>query len=158
MAVNAVTVRRRQRLDRAINGYLLLVALEFILGMWLNLYGVFPTSNSAATAISDSGNPALIAHMVVGVLLFVGSIGIVAQSFRDPYRPGRVFTMAGMIAVVLTGLFGLGFIYSSYGNNAYSLGMALGLLAIVTIYYEALVALRSHPLGEFSGLGSVTAV
>lgn len=158
MAVNAVTVRRRQRLDRAINGFLLLVALEFILGMWLNLYGVFPSSSSATAAISDSGNPDLIAHMIVGVLLFVGSIAIVVQSLRDPYRPVRVFAIAGLIAVVLTGSFGLGFIYSSYDNNAYSLGMALGLLAIVTIYYESLVALRSHPLGEFRGLGSVTSV
>lgn len=158
MAVNAVTVRRRERLDRAINGFLLLVALEFILGMWLNLYGLFPSSNSAAAAITDGTNPALIAHMVVGVLLFVGSIGIVAQARRDPYRPVRVFALAGVIAVLLTGFFGLGFVYSSYANNAYSLGMAIGLLAIVTIYYEALVALRSHPLGEFSGLGSVTAI
>lgn len=158
MPVNAVTVRRRQRLDRALNGFLLLVALEFILGMWLNLYGVFPSSNSAATAIGDGGDPALIAHMVVGVLLFLGSIGIVVQSMRDPYRPVRVFAIAGIIAVVLTGLFGLGFIYSSYGNNAYSLGMALGLLAIVTVYYEALVALRSHPLDEFDGMRAATAI
>jgi heme A synthase len=157
MAVNAVTVRRRTRLDRSLNGYLLAVALQFILGIWLNLYGGFPSSNSAASAITDAGDPALVLHTLLGLLLFVGSVGIVVQALRDPYKPVRVLAVTGMIAVLLTGLFGFGFVYSGYANNAYSLGMAIGLLAVVTIYYETLVALRSHPLGGLNAIAFASA-
>jgi drug/metabolite transporter (DMT)-like permease len=138
---------RRRRLDRALNNILLVVAVQFALGIWLNLFGSFPRgSSSLVSAITDAANPILVAHIVVGILLLLAAISVLVLSRRDPFRRLRALSVAGIVAMVVTGFFGLSFVYSGYSNNVASFAMALGFVAIVTIYYESLVALRSHPL------------
>jgi len=143
---DAADATHRKRLDRSLNLLLLIVALEFALGIWLNLFGRFPSSSSYASALSDGSDPILALHIAVGAILFLGSIGLLVQAWRDPYRGLRYFALVGVVAVLVTGLSGSGFILSGYSNNVDSFAMAIGLLVVVTVYYEALVALRSHPL------------
>ena len=138
---------RRRMLDRALNSILVVVAVQFFLGMWVNLFGSFPPNNSTAqAAVSFTGDPALIAHIVFGIMLFVGGLFVLFLSLKDVWRPVRVFALVGVVATVVTGVFGLSFVYSGYGDNVASFAMAIGFAAILTTYYEALVALRSHPL------------
>jgi heme A synthase len=137
---------RRARLDRALNLILIVVAVQFVLGIWVNLYSTFPSGNDAPSAALTSGHPWLVAHVAVGILLFLGAIGIVAQAWRDPFRPMRGFALGGLVAVLVAGFSGYAFVLSGYSNDAASFVMALGFVAIVTAYYEGLVALRSHPI------------
>jgi heme A synthase len=150
---------RRRRLDRALNGILLVVAIQFFLGMWLTLFGSFPSSNpTLQAATSDSGDPALVAHIVFGAILFLGGVVVLFLAQRDPWRPIRIFAVLAVVATVVTGIFGLDFVYSGYTNNVASFSMAVGFAAILTVYYEALVALRSHPLPVASPAGSPSKV
>lgn len=147
MIADPEAIVRRRRLDRALNNILLVVAVQFALGIWLNLFGSFPRgSSSLVSAITDAANPILVAHIVVGILLLLAAISVLVLSRRDPFRRLRALSVAGIVAMVVTGFFGLSFVYSGYSNNVASFAMALGFVAIVTIYYESLVALRSHPL------------
>lgn len=146
----------RKRLDRSLNLLLLLVAAEFAIGMWLNLFGRFPSSSSYESALSYGADPLLALHIVVGAILFLGSIGLLVQAWRDPYRALRYYALVGTLAILVTGLSGSGFILSGYSNQVDSFAMAIGLLVVVAVYYEALVALRSHPLGGTPGGASAT--
>jgi heme A synthase len=150
MSADAMT-HRRESLDRSLNRFLLVLAAEFAIGMWLNLFGKFPSGNSYADALTFGRDPVLALHIAVGVFLFLWSLGLLVQAWRDPHRTVRYFALVGTVAILVTGLSGSGFVLSGYSNNVASFAMAMGLLVIVSVYYEALVVLRSHPIGPLPG-------
>lgn len=154
-AASTESTKIRQRLDRALNGILLVVAVQFVLGMWVNLFGSFPQADSGALgALLDANDVALSLHVVVGFVMLVGSLFILRLSWRDAWQGIRRFTAVGVVAIVLAIPFGEAFVYTGYSNNGESFAMALAFVAIVTAYYEGLVALRSHPLNEPSRAGA----
>jgi hypothetical protein len=139
--------QRRRRLDRSFNGILLLIAVEFFLGIWLNLFGSFTGAGSSIPqALSDTGAPVLVAHIVVGVVLLLGAIIALVLSWGDPNRALRWFALGGLLAIVIAGSAGNEFVMASYSNNYASFGMAVGFAAALTAYYEGLIVLRARPL------------
>jgi heme A synthase len=136
--------RRRERLDQMLNGLLALIGIQFFLGMWLNLFGSFPTgSGSLGTAVTFTSDPILILHILLGILLVVGAIVLVARSWPDPMRSMRVFSLAGLAGLVFASLAGSGFVYSGYSSGVDSFLMAVGFGVALTAYYEGLVRLRA---------------
>jgi hypothetical protein len=139
--------RVRARLDRAINGLLIVVGIQFLLGMWLNLFGSFPTgAGNVGTALTDAADPVLIAHIVFGILLIAGGVAIVLLAWMDALRTIRWYALAGLASNLVAALAGSEFVYSGYSSNAASFLMAAGFAAAVTAYYEGLVRLRAAPL------------
>jgi heme A synthase len=134
----------RSRLDQLYNLILGLIGLQFFLGMWLNLFGNFPKeSNSLGGALSFTADPVLIAHIVLGILLGIGALGLLARSWSDPLRTLRWFALGGVLGVVFAAVTGSGFVYSGYSNNVDSFLMAVGFGIALTAYYEGLVRLRA---------------
>jgi hypothetical protein len=135
----------RRRVDRAFNGLLLVIAVQFLLGMWIYLFAPPSISGTFSAAVTDTTDPALIAHIVVGIILGVGAIATTALSFRDSFRPLRGFALGGLASIVFAGLAGSGFVYSGYSSAGDSFLMAVGFVAAVTFYYEGLVRLGKAP-------------
>lgn len=140
------TSRHRQRLDRSLNGILALIGIEFFLGIWLSLFGVFPSNPTLAAGVTDLSAPVLIAHIVLGLLMGLGALLILLLAARDPYRNMRWFALGGLLGVAIAGISGSAFVGSGYANNDASFAMAVGFAIALTSYYEGLVAIRGRPL------------
>jgi heme A synthase len=139
--------KRRARLDQSIDGILALIGIQFFLGMWLNLFGSFPRgSNTLASAITFRTDPILIAHIVVGIVLGLGSLALVVRAWSEPVRSVRWLTLAGLVGVLFASITGSGFVTSGYTNNFDSFFMSVGFAIAVTAYYEGLVRLRADRL------------
>jgi hypothetical protein len=137
---------RRRRLDRSLNGILLALALEFFLGMWLNLFGAFSTGYpSLADSASNPTGLILVIHTVVGILLLVGGLGILLNGFRQPIPTIRWLAVVGLVGTVMAGLAGSSFVQSGFADPYASFAMAVGFAVALTGYYEALVTLRGNP-------------
>jgi len=140
----AATTARRARLDQLYNLILGLIGLQFFLGMWLNLFGNFPGgSGGLGATFTFTSDPVLIAHVVLGVLLGIGALGLLARSWSDPLRTLRWFALGGLVGVVFASATGSGFVNSGYSNNVDSFLMAVGFAIALTAYYEGLVRLRA---------------
>ena len=145
--VTVGSLRRRERLDRAFNGVLALIGVQFLIGMWLNLFGTFPTDGgNLGTALAYTADPLLAVHVVLGILLVLGGLALLIQSFFDPVRMIRWFAIGGFAALIFAALAGSNFVYSGYASDVSSFLMAVGFAGAVTAYYEGLVRLRAHPL------------
>ena len=149
--------RIRSRLDRALNGILLGIGVQFFLGMWLNLFGAFPLANSSfGGALTDGSDPILAIHTILGVFLLVGAIAVLVLSFRDHLRMIRWFTLTGLVGMILAGVGGSGFVSTGYSSALSSFLMAVGFAVALTGYYEGLVRLRTYPLPATLPTGSGT--
>lgn len=140
------TVRQRRRLESSLNGILALIGIEFFIGMWLNLFGAFPSIPTLAAAVTDFTAPLLVAHIVLGLLMGLGAVLVLFLATRDPYGNIRWFALGGLLGVAFAGIAGSAFVTSSYSNNYASYGMAVGFAIALTSYYEGLVAIRGQPL------------
>lgn len=134
----------RARLDQLYNLILGLIGLQFFLGIWLNLFGSFPSgSGGLGAALTFTADPVLIVHGALGVVLGVGALGLLARSWSDPLRTLRWFALGGLLGVVFASATGSGFVYSGYSNNVDSFLMAVGFGIALTAYDEGLVRLRA---------------
>jgi heme A synthase len=131
-------------MDQLLNGILALIGIQFFLGMWLNLFGNFPTSSGGlASAITFTADPILIAHIVLAVVLTLGALALVARAWSDPMRSLRWFVVAGLLGLIFAAVTGSGFVYTGYSNGIDSFLMAVGFAVALTAYYEGLVRLRA---------------
>lgn len=121
-----------------------LLALEFLLGFYVNLYVSIPQGSyghhggngsmmsNFGTMISP-GQPALMIHLMLGVLVVVaGVVGVVlAASSGDRFALG--WSTVGLLALFLAGYGGLAFLMYGQGEmNSYI--MAVGFLISFTAY------------------------
>jgi quinol-cytochrome oxidoreductase complex cytochrome b subunit len=108
---------------------LVILLIEYGLGIWVNLYGQLPASDSGASlpagfgrAVAD-GPIGLSIHAVLGAVLIVSAVTAVVRSFltRRPVLIGAA--IVGLVAVVIAALSGSRFVGD--GTNATSMGMAI---------------------------------
>src|SRR5579863_3654746 len=130
------------RLERTLNGVLTVLAVEFFLGIWLNLFGTFPGAGFGP-ALTDTADPVLIAHIVVGILMFVNGAVVLGLSFASRTGPLRWFAAAGLFGILLAGASGGDFVSTGYTDNVASFTMAVGFSIALTAYYQQLLRLRT---------------
>jgi hypothetical protein len=108
---------------------LVILLLEYGLGIWVNLYGQLPASDNGASlpagfgrAVAD-GPIGLSVHAVLGLVLILSAVTAVVRSFlaRRPVLVGAA--IAGLAAVVIAALSGARFV--GHGTNATSMSMAI---------------------------------
>jgi hypothetical protein len=131
---------------------LLLLVVEFLLGMWVNLYvGCFPTSiMNVYNSTQCSPSSALSAHVGVGVLLVLVSLALVVWAARR-HRPHLLaFAGVGFVAILVAAFAGDEFL--STGTPAYAFLMAVAFLAAFGAYIRAAGALSRH--GRMGGPGA----
>lgn len=110
------------------------LAVQYILGMVNNLFGTFPATSDVLAAL-ESGDPALIAHMVVAFVLLALGVLVAVLGFRRPL-PRRVAALgvAGVLSIFWAFESGIEFVLSGFGSDLWSFSMSLGFLAALTLY------------------------
>ncbi|HXS64042.1 MAG TPA: hypothetical protein VN767_14405 [Streptosporangiaceae bacterium] len=108
---------------------LLMLLLEYGLGVWVNLYGNLPASDNGASlpagfarAVAD-GPVGLSIHAVLGAVLIVSAVSAVVRTFlaRRPVLIGTA--IVGLAAVAIAALSGARFV--GHGTDATSMSMAI---------------------------------
>lgn len=136
-------------------GAVLLLLVEYGLGVWVNLYGKLPATDRGAglasgfaRALTD-GPVGLSIHAALGVVLLGSAIGVLVRSLRLR-RPGLTAAAAvGLVAVLAAGLSGSSFV--GRGTNGPSMSMAVA--AGVAIGAYALVLFLTAGVAVPSGAG-----
>lgn len=126
---------RTDRIPWLLRIVVILLAAQFVLGIWVNLFGSFPSTKSVGTALMYGGDPVLTGHYLLGVLLFVLAVVLAASSFGPGTAPRvRWLVVAGLLSVVWAATSGVEFILSGFSNAGASFSMALAFIVAMTFY------------------------
>lgn len=143
--MSATTGPRVAVLRRRTTGTLVLLVIQFLVGMATNLFvsvpahhpgaGSGPYLSGAWTSVLwtfGSGLPVLIAHVAIGILLLLSGIELVVHAVRS-HRPAAVWLASlGFLAIVFAAFNGASFV--KYGQNISSMLMAAGFALAVLCY------------------------
>jgi hypothetical protein len=113
-----------------------MMIVQFILGMVYNLYGTAPTS---AKSIGLFSSPDLALHVVLGILLFLAAVGQLVQAIGARHRMSIWLSAIGLLSILGAGFAGLGFTGS--GAAGASLGMSLAFAVALACYVVLVFAL-----------------
>jgi hypothetical protein len=130
--------RTQATLRQASLGALVMLIVQFGLGVGVNLYVTLP----AAGKIGDvfSSGPVLALHGVLGLLLVVSSVALLVRAIAARNRPVIVAAVVGLAAILAAA--GEGFSFVRNGTNAASLGMALATGVAMLCYGVTLFLVR----------------
>ena len=129
---------RLARLRGASFGVVVMLIVQFILGMIYNLYGTAPTSTKSIGLFSS---PDLALHVILGAVLFLAAIGQLVQAIRVRHNLSIWLSALGLVSILGAGLAGLGFTGS--GAAGASLGMSLAFAVALACYAILVFALPS---------------
>jgi hypothetical protein len=138
-AAPALQARRLSGLRRASLGALVMLVVQFGLGISVNLYTSLPAKGSAGDAFSNG--PVLVLHVVVGLLLIVAAIGLLVRAIIARHGPVITAAAVGLLAIATAATQGFSFV--SDGTNAASLAMALATGVAMLCYAIALYLVRT---------------
>jgi len=138
-AAPALQAQRLSGLRRASLGALVMLVVQFGLGISVNLYTSLPAKGSAGDAFSNG--PVLALHVVVGLLLIVAAIGLLVRAIIA--RHGPVIAAAVVVLLAIATAATQGFSFVSDGTNAASLAMALATGVAMLCYAIALYLVRT---------------
>jgi hypothetical protein len=134
---------RQAGLRQASLGILLLLVVQFALGMGVNLYVTLPAAGHPGHS-SWFGNGILLAlHAAIGMLLILGALAVLIRAIMARNVTLIITSAAGLVAILLAAFFGSGF--TDKLTNGYSLGMALAFAVALACYAIGLFALRRPP-------------
>jgi hypothetical protein len=135
-AAGSDSMVRLARLRRSNFGILIMLIVQFVLGMIYNLYGKAPTSTKSIGLFSS---PDLALHVVLGILLFLAAVGQLVQTIRARHALALGLSAVGLLSILGAGFAGLGFTGS--GANSASLGMSLAFALALACYVVLAFAL-----------------
>lgn len=120
----------------------ILLVIQFIVGMYLNLYVTLPETHpgtrgsyapSIPWALAGHAGVALAIHVTIWILLTIGSIALVIRGILSHRKAFIVGNSFGLVFILLTGSSGLSFVNRG-GRNGDSLMMALGFILAIVSY------------------------
>jgi len=108
------------------------LTIQFLLGMYINLYVEFPTSGPADAWSFAWHSWPVAAHIILGTLILLISISTLVRSIRLKNRHWITFISIGVAAMLLSVIGGETFIttQSELASYLMSLGFLIGLLAL----------------------------
>jgi hypothetical protein len=114
------------------------LVLEFILGMYTNLFVQFPDSlvNGNGWEWSMAQSPIIMAHVLLGTLLVVASLLTLGLSVALKNKTAIGTSAAGIVMMGLAYLSGSAFL-ANIQADGYSFSMALGFLGTLAAYVAA---------------------
>ena len=123
-----------------------LLILQFLLGMFANLFITFSTSTdpNPLAVVFTGGSPALMLHVLIAVVLLILALQVLVTATFINRRPVVAVAGAGFASIALAFFTGIAFVYSGYENDSLSYLMAVGFLFSLIIY------------GNFAGRGERT--
>ncbi len=118
---DTVTVARGQagRIAGASFRMMILLLIQYVLGVAYNLYGTAPT---ATKKVEPFSSPLIAVHVIVGTLLIVGAIYVLVISVRAKARLAVTMSSAGLLALLAA--WGTGSAFTQTGDSGFSMAMA----------------------------------
>jgi hypothetical protein len=139
------TESRQAGLRQANLALLILLAVQFALGIGVNLYVTLPAAGHPGHA-SWFGNGALLAlHATLGMLLILGAIFVLVRAIMARNAALIITSAAGLVAILLAAFFGSGF--TDKLTDGYSLGMAIAFAVALACYAIGLYATSTRRSG-----------
>jgi len=131
---------------------LVLLVVQFVVGMSVNLYVTIPThhpgagsgpylSGAVASVLwsFSSGLPLLIIHVVIGIVLLLNGVELVLHAVRSHRGPAPTWLAAvGLAAILFAGFNGASFL--KYNLNISSMLMSVG-FAVAVVCYVVILSL-----------------
>ncbi|HSX16706.1 MAG TPA: hypothetical protein VLH86_01235 [Patescibacteria group bacterium] len=123
-------------------GLLVLLVVQFIVGMYLNFYTELPdshpgTSGSFAPSIpwvlANHAGLALVIHVIVWILLTVGGIAVLVRAILSRRKAYIVGSSVGFLFILMAGSGGLSFLNRG-GADKDSFMMAIGFIVALVAY------------------------
>ncbi|HEY2579967.1 MAG TPA: hypothetical protein VGI74_26950 [Streptosporangiaceae bacterium] len=120
----AQQARRLSSLRRASLGALVMLIVQFGLGIGVNLYVSLPTAGSGGRKLSESfsNGPLLALHVVLGLLLIVTAVTLLVRGIVARHTPVIAASAIGLLAIIFAATQGFSFVHDS--TNAASMAMA----------------------------------
>jgi hypothetical protein len=119
-------------------GAVVMLIIQFILGVIYNLYGTAPTSTKSIGLFSS---PDLALHVILGILLVIAALGQLIRAIGVRHQLTIWLSAVGLLAILAAGFAGLGFTGS--GAAGASLGMSLAFAVALACYMVLVFALPS---------------
>jgi hypothetical protein len=120
---------------------LVMLAAQFLTGMYVNLYVQLPTGTGTAAMAAALGSGLLfLVHGLLGVMLVVGAPMMLMMGAVGGARMA-VWPAIGLVGVLLAGLGGVLFVVAGHAD-AFSLVMAIGFLVAAAGYVGQLANAR----------------
>ena len=135
------------KLMRAFRGHILVIlvmlVIEFVLGMYTALFVAFPDSLAGgnAWAWSMSQSTAVLLHVIVGTLLALAALVVLVLGFLLRSRAAVLTGVLGFAAMAVAYLSGATFL-SDVNQDLCSFSMALGFIAAAVVYGVGYYSMR----------------
>jgi hypothetical protein len=140
-AAQVAGASRLARMRLSSLGSVIMLILEFVLGIIYNLYGTAPT---AAKSVGMFSSPVLALHVIVAIALLIAAAGQLVRAIGTRHRLAIWMSAGGLAGIIAAGGAGLGFIGN--GSAGASLGMALAFTVSLACYIVLVFALPSSTL------------
>jgi hypothetical protein len=127
---------RLARLRISSLGAVIMLIIEFILGIVYNLYGTAPTADKSIGLFSS---PVLALHVILAILLVIAAVGQLIRAIGTRHRRAIWMSAVGHLGILGAGFAGLGF--TSKGAAGASLGMSLAFAVSLACYVVLVFAL-----------------
>jgi hypothetical protein len=150
-ATGQAQASRLVRLRLSSLGAVIMLIVQFVLGIVYNLYGTAPTSTKSVGLFSS---PDLALHVILGILLFVAALGQLIRAIAVRHPLSVWMSAVGLVAIVAAGFAGLGF--AGNGASGASLGMSLAFAVALACYVVLVFALPSSASSASASAGSTT--
>lgn len=137
--------RRVKAMRRASFAALVLLLIQYVLGMYVNLYVTVPTADKGqGMGKAFSGGPAsLTVHAVLGLLLILSAIGLLVQSLMARYWGVFAAAVIALVTVIGAAFSGADFVNKG-GPDSSSMTMAV-LAGVAMLCYGTVLYLLSAP-------------
>lgn len=146
-----LSVREVEALRGASFGALMMLIIQFAIGIVVNLYGTVPAADrgsgffGALGKAFSSGPAALATHAGLGLLIVLAALALVVRSVLARHAPTIVLSVLGLLGILAAVVNGIRFVSDGGPANA-SLAMALSTAVAMLCYAISLFVLgRSQP-------------
>ena len=131
---------RRAGLRQANLAVLIILIVQFALGIGVNLYVTLPAVGTPGRSSDQffSNGPLLAIHAVLGLVLVIGAIAVLVRAIMARIATLIVTSVAGLAAIIVAAFFGSGF--TDKLTDGYSFGMALATAVALACYAVGLYA------------------
>ncbi len=132
------TASRQAGLRQANLAILIVLIVQFALGMGVNLYVTLPAAGHPGHASWFGNGTQLALHAALGMFLILAAIFVLVRSIMARNAAIIVTSAAGLVAILLAAFFGSGF--TDKLTDGYSIGMALAFAVALACYAIGLFA------------------
>ena len=136
---------RQTELRRASLAILIVLIVQFAVGIGVNLYVTLPAGHPGHASWFGNG-PLLALHAALGMFLALAALFVLVRAIMARNVTLIITSAAGLVAIGLAFSFGANF--ADKLTNGYSLGMALSFAAALACYAMGLYAIRARSGGS----------